>query len=380
MQPIKLGAGRIYFGSGSLSFLKDSLKSDDRVLIVQNGYILKEIGAEEKLLQYLITQEVCFFYNVEPEPSYENIVEGTSLASAFKPTVIIGFGGGSAMDAAKLIWACYENPHLDTLEKLVKPGAITTLREKAVLYCISTTSGTGSEVTRAAVVTDTKNKKKFAVVEKNLGLVPDVALLDATLTESMPKHLIAATGMDAITHAIESYISLKANTFSDAVAFSAFKIAYENLEEAYKTKNIDSLSNMQAASSLAGIAFSNSGLGIVHSIAHTVGAKYHIPHGLANAIILPYVLRYLMKDKNIEKKLAALAYVIRKDDIIRAIEDVNKRLQIPTSLRLVSKDFKEEDIDMLAEISLSDINTNNSPIRPTFSEMKEIITGAFTVS
>lgn len=379
MLTIKLGSNKIFSGIDALEIVKDLVGSEDRVLIVESGTILQETGAEKKLLKQLEGIETKIFYDVNPDPSYEDIFKGSLIAKSFRPTLIIGFGGGSAMDAAKLIWVCYENEHIDTLQKLVTPESIRYLRNKTKLCCIPTTSGTGSEVTRAAVITDAKSKRKYAVVAPNLDLVPDYAILDVTLTESMPQALIASTGMDALTHSIESYISNKANIFSEVMSVASFELIMENLEEAYKTKSEKSLEKMQIASCLAGISFSNSGLGIVHSIAHTVGAKYHIPHGMANAILLPFALKFLKKDRYIEEKLKFLSKKTDNEDIIKSIEDLNRRIHIPESLSKVVDNWNESDLDMLTQLALDDVNTRNSLVKPTFSEMRKIIEEAFAV-
>lgn len=383
MQKIKLGANLIYFGEKAINAINELDSNNKKVLIVESGTILQEVGFEKELNSILIKNNFDFtiFNHVGPEPTFSDIKEGLEIARKQEPDWIIGFGGGSAMDAAKLIWVMYENPEIDSVTKLSTPNSIKKLREKARLCCIATTSGTGSEVTRAAVFTDEKSKRKIAVADSiALRLVPDIAVLDARFTMTMPSFLTASTGMDVITHAVESYLSCKANIFSDRLSMAAFKIAYENLPNSYKySKELSYKENMLAASSLAGIAFSNSGLGICHSLAHVIGAKLKIAHGTANAILLPYVIDLLSEHDCCKSKIGMLEENIGVSNLSEAIRNLNNLLMIPRDFnKFIDTDYKiEEHIDEIVALSIDDSNTKNSPVKLTRDDFKQIIINVF---
>lgn len=378
MYNIKLGSDKILFGKDSLDGLRTLQGPRKRAFIVVGSKTLIKLGIIDKITDRLdsIGFNWMIFDQVEPDPSFETVMKGSKLMAEFNPDWIIGLGGGSAMDAAKVMWALYENPEIEEIEDIIKPYAINKLREKAKICCIPTTSGTGSEVTRAAVIKDTRKDIKYPVKDEELRLLPDMAILDPSLTMSMPKGLIAASGMDAITHAIESYVSINANHFSKSFSVYAFTLGYNNLLNSYmEPLDYESRENMLASSAMAGIAFSNSALGICHSIAHSFGGKYLVSHGLANAIVLPYVLKFNSKNKCIKKKYDELAKMIGADNLVMAIKKLNESLNIPQGIReaiVISHDF-EKDLNELALNSKDDPNTINAPIRPNIIEFKKII-------
>ncbi|MPM55005.1 Aldehyde-alcohol dehydrogenase [bioreactor metagenome] len=383
MQKIKLGANMIYFGEKALMALSDLKGSMNKALIVESGTILQTLGIESELTELLSAADIDYqiFNNVGPEPAYKDIEKGVVLANAFQPDWIIGLGGGSAMDAAKIIWAIYENPELTSIDELAKPNNIKSLRKKARLCCITTTAGTGSEVTRAAVFTDEESKRKIAIADSiNLRLVPDIAILDPQLTMTMPPSLTASTGMDALTHAVEAFLSKRSNVFSDGMAVAAYKLINKNLLNSYNQPKVyEYKANMLAASTMAGIAFSNGGLGICHSLAHVLGAKLKVAHGMANAILLPYVIELLKGYPACCLRISQLESETGTADLTVSIRNLNASLHIPDSFKTLNSTNYDWFMQMeeLIDLTLADPNTKNSPVEPTRAELKMIITSAF---
>ena len=289
---------------------------------------------------------------------------------------MIGFGGGSAMDAAKAMWVFYENPGYTTLEETMPPNTIEHLREKARVCCIPTSAGTGSEATRAALIKDTVQKRKYSVRDMNGRLVPDVAILDPVFTVSMPQSLTAASGMDALTHAIESYVTPTSNPFSRAMALASFLYGYQNLARTYERgDDLKARADMLAASCMGGIAFSNSGLGIVHGIAHSFGAEYGVPHGLANAIVLPYGLEFNSSKAEIKQMYDELAYYVRQTSLVNAVSQLNEQIRIPACMKRVVEDERIfiENLEKLTDKAMNDVATPFNPIQVTRPEMKQLI-------
>lgn len=277
---------KIYSGENSLQRLEE-LKNEN-IFIVCDEFLLKSI---KSLLKYIDeSNKVSIFSEVIPDPPIKVVGKGIALISKFNPTIVIGFGGGSAIDTAKGI--IYFAKHKNILKQVN-------------FIAIPTTSGTGSEVTRVAVITDTEEKVKHAIFDDDL--LPDEAILDANLTLSVPPSITANTGMDVLTHAIEAYVSKDANIYSDAFAEKAVELVINSLLRCYKDGNdVEARSRMHEASNLAGMAFNIAGLGINHSLAHVIGGHFHIPHGLANAIFLVAVIDYNSKDSYTLKKYAKL--------------------------------------------------------------------------
>lgn len=378
MDFIKLGCEGIYYGENAVQALKNLSGERKKAFIVMSGTILEETGALKIVTDVL--EEIGFewkiYSKVEPEPSFETVKRGTADMMEFEPDWIIGFGGGSAMDAAKAMWVFYENPEYSELEDVMPPNVIKNLKVKARIACIPTSAGTGSEATRAALIKDTKKKKKYSIRDMNGRMIPDVAILDPVFTLSMPKSLTAASGMDAITHAIESYVTPRANPYSNAMSMASFIYGYKNLAEAYENgNNLRARELMLAASCMGGIAFSNCALGIVHSIAHTFGAEYGVPHGLANAIVLPYGIKYNSRDSETKRRYDELAGFVGEASLLDAIIKLNKRINIPSSMKEVVKDESDvlAKIDLLVEKALNDVCTPFTPVKPDFEEMKELI-------
>lgn len=378
MKTVKLGADKIITGSDSLSHLSTLGKEIHRALIIMGQGSLKRNGFLQKLQDVLAEGgiESDIFMGVEADPTFSTIMKGAEKAKAYQPDAIIGFGGGSAMDAAKVIWIYYENPELNTLESILLPNVIPKLGEKAKLICIPTTAGTGSEVTRVAVITDDEKHVKHAVVDLKLRMVPWLALLCPEFTVSMPPNVTAVSGMDAMTHAIESYVCVSANSFSEALSLQAFKEAYQYLPLACQDgENLEYRNRMLTASCIAGIAFSNCSLGIAHSIAHTLGGRYGIPHGTACALALPYVIGFNERDSAVSAKYhemaAAVGYHMLQDAIIAMCE----KLGLPTRLRgyFESREAFEKDLPDLAALAAADASTPSNPVPADADVLLELI-------
>lgn len=378
MNLIKLGCERIFCGENAIQHLKELPATRKRAYIVMSGSVQEELG-QLKIVTDILENAgfVWKSYNkVEPEPDFESIRPGIEDMRSFEPDWVIGFGGGSAMDAAKAMWVFYENPEYQSLEDVVPPNEIKNLRVKARVACIPTSAGTGSEATRAALIKDKVKKKKYSIRCLKGRMIPDVAILDPVFSVTMPKSLTAASGMDALTHAIESYVTPLANPFSDGMAISAFIQGYQNLPICYENgENLESRMKMLEASCMAGIAFSNSALGIVHSIAHTFGAEYGVPHGLANAITLPYVLRFNSRDDRTQERYNQLANFVGEKSLLDGILTLRKRINTPHCMKEIVTD--EQDvlgkIDALVEKAMSDVCTPFTPVKPTTEEFKELI-------
>lgn len=376
----KLGAGYIIFGEYSLDYLKTI--QGDKVFIVTGGSALKRNGYLDVIINRLkeARLEIKIFDGIEADPKFSQVYEGSREMLEFEPDWIIGLGGGSAMDAAKAMWVLYENEDFTTIEQLTNGELNKKLREKARLICIPSTSGTGSEVTRAAVVSDDATHIKYALGDKQLRLVPDIAILAPEITMSMPKGLTAATGMDAVTHALETYISNKHTAMSDILSKGSYELAIKNIITAVnEPDNVEARANMLLASAVAGISFSNGGLGMCHSISHAIGGKYNVAHGLANAIILPHIVAFsIEKSKEIETRTKELAKISNEEDLVKVIKDTNKEVGIPSSFSEIVKGINlEDDLNELVRISLADGNTNNAPVVPSEEELRTIIRNCF---
>lgn len=356
----------IYYGSGSLEQLKE-LKGKKAVLVLGGGS-MRRFGFVDKVLGYLDEAgiETKLIENVEPDPSVDTVLNGSKVMLDFEPDWIISMGGGSPIDAAKAMWVFYEYPDT-SFEDITQPFSFPELRQKAKFIAIPSTSGTATEVTAFSVITDYKTEIKYPLADFNI--TPDIAIVDPELAETMPAKLTAHTGMDALTHAIEAYVSTMATAFTDPLALEAIEMVDENVINSYKgDKNAREL--MHYAQCMAGMAFSNALLGIVHSMAHKTGAVFHIPHGCANAVYLPYVIDYNKKEcadryVKIAKRLDLKGN--SDDELIDAlnskIKELNKAMDIPATLKeygIDEAEFKEK-VEMISERALEDACTGSNP-------------------
>lgn len=348
----------------------------DSVLIVTDS-VLMSLGLVDGLIEGLKAEnvKVSLFDKTVPNPTIDNIEEALGMYNENGCQAIIAFGGGSPMDCAKGVGARVARPNKQIPQM---KGLLKVLKKTPTLFAIPTTSGTGSETTLAAVVTNSETHEKYPI--NDFVLIPHYAVLDPTLTMGLPKHITSTTGMDALTHAVEAYIGNSTTKETREMARKATKLIFENLTKAYDDgKDLEARDNMQHASFYAGVAFTVSYVGYVHAIAHTLGGFYHVPHGLANSIILPYVLDYY--GESAYKKLAELADVVginggseeeKAKKFIQAIRDMNKYMNIPEKV----SGIKEEDIPTMVERALSEAN----PLYPVPRLMgKEEMTEMFKI-
>ena len=374
----------LYHGEGSLAELKN-LKGKKAVVVVGGGS-MKRFGFLQKVEDYLkeAGMEVALFEGVEPDPSVETVMKGAKLMQEFGPDWIVAIGGGSPIDAAKAMWAFYEYP--DTkFEDLITPFNFPTLRTKAKFCAIPSTSGTATEVTAFSVITDYHKGIKYPLADFNI--TPDVAIVDPELAETMPQKLTANTGMDAMTHAIEAYVSTLHCDYTDPLALHAIKMIHTYLVKSYNGDK-EARARMHNAQCLAGMAFSNALLGIVHSMAHKTGAAFstgHIPHGCANAIYLPYVIKYNAKDPVAAERYAEIARRMGLEgtcqqalinSLCEKIDEFNVRLNIPKTLKdfgIQEEEFKEK-VAKIAELAVGDACTGSNPRAIDPANMEKLLT------
>lgn len=380
----------LYHGKGSLAELAN-LKGK-RAIVVVGGGSMKRFGFLDKAVDYLKAagMEVQLFENVEPDPSVETVMRGAAAMREFEPDWIVAMGGGSPIDAAKAMWAFYEYPET-TFEDLITPFSFPTLRQKAKFCAIPSTSGTATEVTAFSVITDYAKGIKYPLADFNI--TPDVAIVDPELAETMPKKLTAHTGMDAMTHAIEAYVSTLHCDYTDPLALHAIKMIHNDLKKSYDG-DMEARDRMHNAQCLAGMAFSNALLGIVHSMAHKTGAAYsggHIVHGCANAMYLPKVIRYNAKNAEAASRYADIARFIGLsgendaalvDALIAEIRRMNADLDIPTCVReyeggiIDEKEFNDK-LSEVAKLAISDACTGSNPRIPTQEEMEKLLLAVY---
>lgn len=380
----------LYHGKGALDALKD-LKGK-RAIVVVGGGSMKRFGFLDKVEANLKAagMEVALFEGVEPDPSVETVMKGAKAMQEFQPDWIVAIGGGSPIDAAKAMWAFYEYPDT-TFEQLCIPFNFPTLRTKAKFCAIPSTSGTATEVTAFSVITDYHKGIKYPLADFNI--TPDVAIVDPDLAETMPKKLTAHTGMDAMTHAIEAYVSTLHCDYTDPLALHAIKMISEDLVASYNG-DMDARDRMHNAQCLAGMAFSNALLGIVHSMAHKTGAAYtggHIVHGCANAMYLPKVIKYNAKEPEAAKRYAQIAKFLglagatdmeRTDALIAHIKGLNAKLDIPACIKdyeggiIDEKEFLEK-LPTVAELAVGDACTGSNPRSIDPKTMEKLLTCCF---
>lgn len=378
MRKLVLSGKGILTGEGSLLALKD-LKYERALLVTGGSSMIKSgvIARAEKYLQMNGT-ETDLFSGVPKNPSIEDVLKGLVICRKFKPDVILAIGGGSAMDCAKAILLFYEFPYLnfENVLEFNKKGEIPTER-KTGLICVPSTSGTGSEVTRGTVITDPEKELKVPIMTDCLR--PDLAILDPEITMTMPDHVAAETGMDALTHAIEAYTNHNLDDFDEGLCSSAIIGIMKWLPVSVLDKTLEAREKVHNYQAMAGIGFANVGLGMVHGIAHSFGAAYNMAHGLTNAIILPYVLRYNSRDAVVREKLAELSYRCHCDDIITEIEKMREKLGIPASFREagITEEMYREKYDLLLEHAMLGA-TNVNPVKMTIEEMKKMLNVVYT--
>ncbi|MCC8014673.1 MAG: iron-containing alcohol dehydrogenase [Eubacterium sp.] len=372
----------LYYGKDALSNLK-SLEGK-KAIIVTGGSSMRRGGFLAKTEEYLkeAGMEVKIFEGVEPDPSVETVMKGAEVMREFEPDWIVAIGGGSPIDAAKAMWAFYEYPDT-TFETLCTPFSFPKLRQKAKFAAIPSTSGTATEVTAFSVITDYAKGVKYPLAD--FEITPDIAIVDPALVTTLPPKQVAYTGMDALTHAIEAYVSTLNSPFTDPLAIKAIEMVFDYLPQSY-AGDMDAREQMHYAQCLAGQAFSNALLGIVHSMAHKTGAAFstgHIPHGCANAIYLPYVIKYNSHEPEALRRYADIARRVglggtseksQVNALIAKIDEFNAKLNIPKTLKdfgIDEAEFKEK-IANIAELAVGDAYTGSNPRSITPEQMEKL--------
>ena len=385
----------IYHGKDALDALKTF--KGKRAMICVGGGSMKRFGFLDKVEKNLkeAGMEVQLFEGIEPDPSVETVMKGAAAMLEFEPDWIVAIGGGSPIDAAKAMWIKYEYPDI-TFEEMCKVFGMPKLRKKAHFCAISSTSGTATEVTAFAVITDYEKGIKYPLAD--FEITPDVAIVDPDLAETMPQKLVAHTGMDAMTHAIEAYVSTANCDFTDPLALYAIRMIQADLVDSYNgdMAKRDSMHNAQC---LAGMAFSNALLGIVHSMAHKTGAAFadygaHLIHGAANAMYLPKVIAFNAKDETAAKRYAVIADEMKLGGetteekiklLIAYLRGMNDKLNIPQCIKNYGKDsypteqgFVPEDVFLerlhdIAVNAIADACTGSNPRQPSVEEMEKLL-------
>ena len=385
----------LYHGKGALEALKTF--EGKRAIVCVGGGSMKRFGFLDRAVDYLkeAGMEVQLFEGIESDPSVETVMRGAKAMEEFQPDWIVAMGGGSPIDAAKAMWIKYEYPDI-TFEEMCKVFGMPKLRRKAHFCAISSTSGTATEVTAFAVITDYEKGIKYPLAD--FEITPDVAIVDPDLAETMPQKLVAHTGMDAMTHAIEAYVSTANCDFTDPLALHAIKMIQKDLVDSYNgdMAKRDSMHNAQC---LAGMAFSNALLGIVHSMAHKTGAAFadygaHLIHGAANAMYLPKVIAFNAKDETAAKRYAVIADEMKLGGetteekvklLIDYLRGMNDKLNIPHCIKNYGKDsypteqgFVPEDVFLerlhdIAVNAIADACTGSNPRQPSVEEMEKLL-------
>ena len=403
---------KIYFKRGALSQALAELAGKQRAYIITDK-TMEQLGHVRAVADVLESLNIKFrvFSNVLPDPNIANVNEALAIANSWQPDIIIGLGGGSAMDEAKMVWLLYENPDtsfediamrfMDIRKRIY---AAPPLGKKATMVAIPTTSGTGSEVTPFTIITDEKTGTKYAITD--YALTPDMAIIDPEFVLGMPKKLTAWSGLDVLTHAIEAYTSVYSTNFTEGQALEAMRLVFKYLEKSYTlgAKDVNAREKMHYAATIAGMAFANAFLGLCHSMAHKLGAMYHVPHGLANALLLTYVIEFNATDKPTKQGLfpqykypfvkGRYAKIVdfllphnnlgddkdaKVEKLIEMITDLKNRLDIPKSLKEYGIPEKEflDNLDKLSELAFDDQCTGGNARYPLISEIKDLYLKAY---
>lgn len=385
----------IYHGENALEALKTF--KGKKAFVCVGGGSMKRFGFLDRVVQYLqeAGMEVKLFEGIESDPSVDTVMKGAKEMQDFGPDWIVAIGGGSPIDAAKAMWIKYEYPDC-TFEDMCKVFGIPTLRNKAKFCAISSTSGTATEVTAFSIITDYEKGIKYPIAD--FEITPDVAIVDPALAQTMPKKLVAHTGMDALTHAVEAYVSTANCDYTDPLALHAIEMIRDDLVDSYN-EDKNARNEMHNAQCLAGMAFSNALLGIVHSMAHKTGAVFgdfgaHIIHGAANAMYLPKVIAFNAKDETAKKRYAKIADVIglsgNSDDekvkaLVTYVRGLNDKLNIPHCIKNYGADsypteqgFVPEKIFLerlhdIAANAVADACTGSNPRQPSVEEMEKLL-------
>ena len=385
----------IYHGENALEALKTF--EGKKAFVCVGGGSMKRFGFLDRVVRYLqeAGMEVKLFEGIESDPSVDTVMKGAKEMQDFGPDWIVAIGGGSPIDAAKAMWIKYEHPEC-TFEDMCKVFGIPTLRNKAKFCAISSTSGTATEVTAFSIITDYEKGIKYPIAD--FEITPDVAIVDPALAQTMPKKLVAHTGMDALTHAVEAYVSTANCDYTDPLALHAIEMIRDDLVDSYN-EDKEARNAMHNAQCLAGMAFSNALLGIVHSMAHKTGAVFgdlgaHIIHGAANAMYLPKVIAFNAKDETAKKRYGKIADVIglsgsndeeKVKALIAYLRGLNEKLNIPLCIKNYGADsypteqgFVPENVFLerlhdIAVNAVGDACTGSNPRQPSVEEMEKLL-------
>ena len=403
---------KIYFKRGALQQALAELQDKKRAYIITDK-TMEQLGHVRTVIDVLegLNIKVRVFSDVIPDPNISNVNKALAIANSWQPDMIIALGGGSAIDEGKMVWLMYENPatsfediamrFMDIRKRIY---SAPPLGKKAIMVAIPTTSGTGSEVTPFTIITDEKTGTKYAITD--YALTPDMAIIDPEFVLHMPKSLTAFSGLDVLTHAIEAYTSVFSTNFTEGQALEALRLVFKYLEKSYNegAKNINAREKMHYAATIAGMAFANAFLGLSHSMAHKLGAMYHVPHGLANALLLSYVIEFNATDKPTKQGLfpqykypfvkgryaKIIDYLLphnklgnnqdaKVQKLIDMVENLKHKLNIPKSIKEYGIPEKEflANLDKLSELAFDDQCTGGNARYPLISEIKELYLKAY---
>lgn len=373
-----------YFGYGSRSVLKDEIKNRNykKALVVTQENILENVTSKVLDILNECNYNYELYTEIKPNPTIKNVKDGVLKCKAINADYIIAVGGGSVIDTAKAIGIIMTNPEFENVISL--DGTAETKNKSLPIIAIPTTAGTAAEVTINYVITDEERVKKMVCVDSHD--IPVLSIIDQELMMEMPKLVAASTGMDALTHAMEGFITKSAWEMTDMFHLEAIKLIFNNIDKAVNNKDKEAIENVGLGQYIAGMGFSNVGLGIVHSMAHPLGALYDTPHGIANAVLLPYVMEYnskVCKDKfrEIAKAMNLQVDNLSEDEIIteviNAIIDMNKRLGIPNNLKELN--VQEKDIDWLANAAYNDLCTGGNPRETSINDIKSLYTKIYNI-
>ncbi|MEI0748556.1 iron-containing alcohol dehydrogenase [Brachyspira pulli] len=373
----------LYYGDNAMEELKN-LKGHKKAIIVTGGSSMKRGGFLDKCEKILKDTglEVKIFDGVEPDPSIETVYKGAEAMREFQPDVIVALGGGSALDAAKAMWVFYEYPE-KKFDDIKTPFTMPKLRQKAIFAAIPSTSGTASEVTAFSVITDYSTNIKYPLAD--FEITPDIAILDYSIPMTMPETVSADTGMDALTHSIEAYVAGLRTDITDALAMKAIDMIVHNIEKAVKGDK-EGRAKLHVAQCLAGMAFSNALLGIVHSLAHKTGAEFHITHGRCNAILLPFVIQY--NSKVCADRFADIARMLKLSGntdaeltaaLVNKVKELNTKLGIKQTYKDngVTEDHFKQKCDDIAKNAVADPCTGSNPRETDVANMKKVLEAAY---
>ena len=386
---------RIYFKRGATDLALRELKGKKRAFIVTNSFLFNS-GAVDKITKILkeIDCEYLIFFNAKPDPDLSLIQQAMSMLKPFEPDVIIALGGGSPIDAAKIMWLMYEQPETELQDVAIefmnikkRISSILDLGRKATLVAIPTTSGTGSEVTPFSFYTDDTTGTKYAIAD--YALTPDMAIIDPNFVDNMPKSLTAAAGIDALVHAVEAYVSPMATNFINSNALEAIKQIFRYLERSYNEGAKDPLARekMHYASTIAGMAIANSFLGLCHSMAHKLSITFNIPHGVANALLIKQIIKFNANDSGEkqtkyaqianELKLGGSSDEEKVDLLIKAIDNLMNAVYVPKSIKEkgINREDFEAKLDKMIQLVIDDQCTGST--YPLAENLKQIYLNAY---